>query len=117
MPNFKFKELEKKPLGPKKYPTGAYEQMEKERALSQSIKPKKELKEKTQAKKIDFNGTPAEVLKYPMMKGHNPTIIKLMNIYEDIAGKTYRADKIGLCKAIIYISLQLLHKYESGGIR
>lgn len=112
---FKFKELEKKPIKPKVYPLGAYDEMAKEKALSQSYTPKKVITKKS--KKIDFNGIPGEVIKYPMMENHNPTIIKLMNVYEDIAGKTHRDNKIGMCKAIIYLTIQLLHKYEKGEIR
>lgn len=116
---FKFKDLEKKPQEPQIAPPEIYEQIAKEKALSQSFKPKKELTkiEPKKAKKIDFNGIPGDILDYPIMENHNPTIIKLMNVFEDIAGKTFRGDKIKLCKAIIYITIKRLHQYERGELR
>ncbi len=84
---------------------------------SKTVK-KEIIKEKPSAKKIDFNNIPSEIVKYPFDKAYNPTIIRVFDAYENIAGKsaprTPGMGKIQTLKALVYISLQLIHRYENG---
>ncbi|MFW9877398.1 MAG: hypothetical protein ACFFG0_30280 [Candidatus Thorarchaeota archaeon] len=119
---FKFKDLEKEKESkePRIYTAEEYQQIERERKTVQS---KKEVKETIfKPQKIDFNGKPAEVINYYIKKEHSPTIIKVMNAYEDIAGISARrsrgkTSKIDILKGLIYVSIQKLHQMEKGEIR
>lgn len=89
--------------------------------LIKDKKPEKPIKEPKKAEKVDFNRIPEQVIQYTFDEFHSPTIIKLMNAYEDIAGKSAPRSKgfgkEGQLKAIVYVSLQKLHQLQKGEIK